>query len=300
MKALVVSRLNLISQQDSKLVIDKCEKKFYRLANGTGFVNCQFAHSEEISLTRKKAGFFIENFERKEVRKMKKWAILLAVAMLLIAVVPVLAGKPDSPPGQVKKDDVCTTIQDQVLTYSTSTDIIPLGFDKWGYNYQGLMFNGWYWNNTRPEPAYTKDTIDKAPSKTWLIMKWSDEWLSNKDCNDDGKLDRGYSCDPVNANSSACDGSWLTNHQFGSYEEDGETCYWNYFVKMVYVNPDNAYTAVDSEDGVNYWYTNDGEKIGSVIWGAYARILQISNDPCAEEHGVLNKFETPAGFGFYK
>jgi len=187
----------------------------------------------------------------------------------------------------------CTTIQDGVLTYSNSNEIIPIGYDKWGYNYQAHMFNGWYWNNARPESAYTKDTIDQAPSNTWLIMKWSDEWLANTDCNEDGKLDRGYACDPVNAGSSACEGAWLTNHQWGSYEQNGETCYWNYFVKMVHPG-DDAYKV----DGM--WYTADGEKIGTVIWGAYARILQISNDPCADEHGVLNKWETPAGFGYYR
>ena len=229
---------------------------------------------------------------------MKKIAILAAVLALLLVTMPVTA-KSDKAQGP---KSACTTIQDQELTYSDSGEIIPLGFDKWGYNYQGRMFNGWYWNNQRPEPPYTDEQslIDAEKSTTWLIMKWSDEWLSNKDCNEDGLLDRGYSCDSVNADSSACDGSWLTNHQFGSYEEGGETCYWNYFVKMVYVNPDNAYPEVDQEDGVNYWYTNDGEKIGSVIWGAYARILQIYNDPCAGETGVENKFETPAGFGFYK
>ena len=220
---------------------------------------------------------------------MKKLIILLGcLALILAFTAPVMAGNDKG-----KQD--CTTIQDGVLTYSDSDEIIPLGKDKWGYNYQAHMFNGWYWNNQRPEPPYTKDTINQAPSKTWLIMKWSDEWLSNKDCDGDGKLDRGYSCNPEEPTSSACQGAWLTNHQWGSYvdEETGKTCKWEYFVKIVMV-PEGAY----KEDG--YWYTADGELIGSVIWGAYARILQISNDPCADEHGVLNKWETPAGFGYYK
>jgi len=216
----------------------------------------------------------------------------ILIAMCFFAF-PVMAEKPENPPGQKKKVNTCTTIQDQVLTYSNSAGKIPLGFDDWGYNYQGHMFNGWYHNNQRPVPAYTKDTIDQAPSRTWLIMKWSDEWISNKDCNGDGKLDRGYSCDPVNAGSSNCQGAWLTNHQFGSYEgEDGKICKWNYFVKMVHPGDDAV------KDG-NMWYTADGEEIGTVIWGAYARILQISNDTCAGEHGVLNNWEAPTGFGFY-
>ena len=222
---------------------------------------------------------------------MKKILIsLFVISMLAVSLGFVIAAKPTE----------CTTIQDGVLTYSSPdpTEVIPLGFDKWGYNYQAHMFKGLYWNNVRPDPPYTEDT---APSNTWLIMKWSDEWLANTDCNGDGKLDRGYSCNPENPTSSACDGAWETNHQFGSYEgEDGEICYWNYFVKIVYVNPDNAYKAVNLEDNVEYWYTADGVEIGSVIWGAYARILQISNDPCADEHGVLYHSEAPVGFGYYK
>ncbi len=223
---------------------------------------------------------------------MRKIVILTAIAALLITAVPAIAAKPDKPEKPDKTS--CTTIQDQVLTYSNSNEVIPLGFDLWGYNYQGHMFNGWYWNNQRPVPPWTKDTIDQAPSKTWLIMKWSDEWLSNKDCNVDGKLDRGYSCDPINAGSSACQGAWVTNHQFGSYEgDDGETCNWNYFVKIVHPG-DSAYL----EDGM--WYTVDGIEIGPVIWTAYAKILQVSNDSCAGEHGVLNNWEAPTGFGYYK
>ena len=221
---------------------------------------------------------------------MKKWAILFAAFVLVLAVTPVVAAK-----------DKCATIQDGTIV-DVKNNPITLGYDKWGYNYQAHMFNGWYWNYSRPDEPWTYESLTAAgKSTTWLIMKWSDEWLSNKDCNKDGLLDRGYSCNPENPTSSACDGAWLTNHQFGSYEgEEGETCYWNYFVKMVYVNPETAYKAIDPEDGLLYWYTNEGEKIGSVIWGAYARILQIYNDPCAGETGVENKFETPVGFGYYK
>ena len=170
-----------------------------------------------------------------------------------------------------------------------------MGFDEWGYNYPANMFNGYYWNNQRPDPAWTKDTISDAPSETWLIMKWSDEWMTTK-CGPDlvtGKLvQRGCDKDCVCTGSSGVPGAWETNHQWGSYEQNGETCNWNYFVKIVHPGED-AY----KEDGM--WYTVDGEAIGTVIWTAYAKILQISNDPCAEEHGVLNNWEAPTGFGFY-
>lgn len=125
------------------------------------------------------------------------------------------------------------------------------------------------------------------------MMKWSDEWLSNKDCNNDGKLDRGYSCDPVNAGNSGCPGAWLTNHEFGTYELDGETCSYNYFVKIV-AAPADAYV----EDGV--WYEADGTEIGPAIWGAFAIIQQVENDPCAGLHGLQYLSPASPGFGYYK
>ena len=226
------------------------------------------------------------------MKKMKKTIAFLVIATVVMSVAAV---------GVVMaKKDGCTTIQDGTLV-DTKGNPITMGYDQWGYNYQAHMFNGWYHNSPRPVPPYTKDTIDQAPSKTRLVMWWSDEWLSNKDCNGDGKLDRGYSCNPEDPVSSACDSAWLTNHQWGSYEDEetGETCNWNYFVKMVYVNPDNAYKATDPEDGILYWYTSDGEKIGSVIWGAYARIQQVYNDPCAGDHGIEYLSPTSPGFGYY-
>jgi len=160
-------------------------------------------------------------------------------------------------------------------------------FDQWGYNYQAHIFSGLYHNASRPEPPCELGT---CASDTYLIMKWSDEWLSNQDRNGDGKLDRGYSCDPINANSSACEGAWLTNHQRGEYEQDGKTCKWTYFVKMVY--PPGG--VVDAD-------TNGYDDItgGSIIWGAYVRIQQVSNDTCAGEHGNIFSVQ-PTGFGAYQ
>lgn len=225
--------------------------------------------------------------------------ILFCLALVIVFFVPAMAkgGK-----------DKCATIKDGTIEYGRvndpSTEIIPIGYDQWGYNYQAHLFNGLYWNNSRPEVPWTEETLIAAgKSTTWLNMKWSDEWLSNKDCNGDEKLDRGYSCNPDNSISSACDGAWETNHQWGSYEDEEteEICNWYYFVKIVYVSPEYGYKAKDPVDDVLYWYTIEGdEKIGSVIWTSYARILQIYNDPCAGETGVENKWETPVGFGYFK
>lgn len=233
--------------------------------------------------------------------------LLLAMAILAIGFVagrllPVskeevsrILGKQE----KTKKEGGCTTIQDGTITYGRvgdpSTEIIPIGYDQWGYNYQAHMFNGmWcdYHPLYRPDGKYHKWCIDNMASVE-LMMKWSDTWLSNKDCNNGGKLDRGYSCDPDNPISSGCPGAWLTNHERGSYELDGETCDYNYFVKIV-ATPADAY--VEGET----WYTTDGTEIGSVIWGAYAITQEVSNDPCAGLHGLQYRSPTSPGFGFYK
>ena len=217
--------------------------------------------------------------------------LLIAIFMTstIILVVPAIAKK------------VGTTIQDGTLVDKWGNPLV-LGFDEYGYNYQGRMFNGWYHNNPRPEVPFTDEQslIDAGKSTTWLIMKWSDAWISNLDRDDDGLLDRGYTkgSEPPYT-SSAVEGAWLTNHQFGSYiGEDGKEYKWNYFVKIVCA-PEGAYKETH-EDGVEYWHLSDGTEMGTVLWGAYARILQIYNDQGTGEHGVEYNPESPTGFGYYK
>ncbi len=218
------------------------------------------------------------------MKKLILGAALMSIVLALIVVVK---------PTEAKKDDACATIQGGTIV-DVMGNPITIGSDEFGYNYQSHMFSGRYCDSDR--------VIGGAYCDVNLIMKWSDEWMSNKDCNGDGLLDRGYSCNPENPTSSACQGAWLTNHQFGSYEgEDGKTCNWNYFVKMVHPGNDAVCDTMDTKGKcIGMWHTADGEEIGPAIWGAYARILQISNDTCAGEHGVLNNWEAPTGFGFYK
>lgn len=65
-----------------------------------------------------------------------------------------------------------------------------------------------------------------------------------------------------------------------------ETCEWNYFVKIVAV-PNDA-----NLDG-GFWFTADGAEIGPVIWGEFAITQEVSNDACAEQHGLLYKGVRP-------
>jgi hypothetical protein len=154
-----------------------------------------------------------------------------------------------------KKD--CTTIQNGGLLDSAGNQIVT-GYDEFGYNYQARMFNGRYCDYDR--------VIGGAYCDVNLIMKWNDAWLSNRSCDGNNLLDRHYDLP-----SYIGSGAWLTNHQSGEYEDNGETCYWNYFVKIV-AKPDDAYDCA-----------NDN---GEEIWGSFCKIQTVSNDPCAGEHGV--------------
>jgi len=229
----------------------------------------------------------------------KKIAILaLALVLLLgLTLTPVMAAKPD---------DGCITIQDGTLTYSSGHYLggepLQVGYDPYGYNYQAHMFSGYYCNvylggagfppYEGDDEAYLAENPGAANHWAWpyrdvkLVMKWNDAWLSNKDCDRDGKLDRHYGYDGYIGS-----GAWETNHQWGSYEEDGKTCKWNYFCKIV---------AAPADASINNgnWYTTDDVEIGPVIWGAFATIQQVYNDPCAGECGI--EYLSPAGPGFGK
>jgi len=206
-----------------------------------------------------------------------------------------------------KGGDNCTTIKDGVLTYSPGHYLygvpLTLGYDPFGYNYQAHMFNGSYANvylggagfppYEGDGDAYLAENPEAENHWAWpyrdvkLIMKWNDAWLSNKDCDEDGKLDRYYGYD-----SYIGSGAWETNHQYGEYEEDGKTYKWDYFVKIVAV-PEDATT----EDG--FWYTADGVEIGPSIWGSFAVIQRVYNDQGTGEHGIEYLSHAAAGFGFY-
>ena len=180
--------------------------------------------------------------------------------------------------GKVEKVE-CTTIQSGELLASDGS-VIELGYDEWGYNYQAHMFNGKYCDAYR-DAAWCQDYKEDN-----LIMKWNDAWISNKDCDGDGLLDRHFGFD-----SYIGSGAWLTNHMSGTYlNDDGAECKWTYFVKIVAAPADAVRL-----DGV--WYDVDGGEIGPVIWGDFATILEVSNDPCAGDHGCQYRSPVRAGLG---
>lgn len=162
----------------------------------------------------------------------------------------------------------CTTIQSGLLVDSQG-DPITVGYTDFGYNYQSHIYNGDY--------GYPD----------WkLVMKWSDSWLSNKDCDGDGLLDRHYGHE-----SYIGSGAWLTNHWTTTYiNADGVECEYDDFIKIV-AAPTDA-TVVDGN-----WVNADGTIIGPVIWGQFAIIQSIINDPCEGIEGVDYKSADHPGLG---
>ncbi|OGF99669.1 MAG: hypothetical protein A3F83_08400 [Candidatus Glassbacteria bacterium RIFCSPLOWO2_12_FULL_58_11] len=187
----------------------------------------------------------------------------------------------DSPVLAGAKKGGCTTIQDGTLLTSDGQVVEP-GYDKWGYNYQAHMFNGGYCE------AYRNAAWCQPYSDVQLIMKWNDAWLSNTDCDGDGKLDRHFGFP-----SYIGSGAWLTNHQSGEYEENGEIFKWNDFVKIV-AAPFDA-TKVNG-----IWYAADGTEIGPDIWGEFAVIQEVYNDQGTGQHGIAYLSPVGPGFGKFK
>ena len=203
---------------------------------------------------------------------MKRIIIISLALVLVVALIaaPVMAGG--------GKFSTCTRIQDGTLEYSSGHYLegepLKTGYDIFGYNYQARIFNGFYPNASLGgggQPPYCGD------DETYLQMKWNDAWLSNMDCDEDGKLDRH-----LGFGTYIGSGAWLTNHMRGE-DENGK---WAYFVKIVAV-PAGAYV-----DG-GTWYAADGAEIGPVIWGQFAIIQEV-------ESGVGATYVSPSGPGFGK
>ena len=213
------------------------------------------------------------------------------------------------------KNSGCAFIQDGLLTYTTGHYLAgePLiaGYDAYGYNYQAHLFNGSYANvylgdagfppYEGDDTAYLTDHPTAAAHWAWpyrdvaLGMKWNEAWISNQDCDADGKLDRHFGFD-----SYIGSGAWETNHMRGVDELDDATCKWNYFVKIVAAPADASSAPADTPSADDTWYNAEGTEIGPVIWGEFAILQEISNDACNGDHGVQYRSPAGPGFGKYK
>ena len=234
--------------------------------------------------------------EGQNMKTLKVIAGLIAVLALGLAGCSNPLTDADEPSLSVKSVDKGTTIQEGVLTYGIghylADEPLQVGFDPYGYNYQAHLFNGSYANvylggagfppYEGDDDAYLAENPGAETHWAWpyrnvrLAMKWNDAWLSNKDRDGDGLLDRHFGF-----GSYIGSGAWETNHQSGGETKDR----WTYFVKIVAAPADDAYL-----DG-GIWYTADGVEIGPVIWGAFAIIQQV-------ESGLGAIYVSPAGPGF--
>ena len=180
-----------------------------------------------------------------------------------------------------KANKDCVSIKDGIVMYADGhyLENTPLktGYDVYGYNYQARMSNGSYANiylGRAGYPPYEGDdeaylAANPGAENHWawpsrnsnVIMKWNDAWISNKDCDGDGALDRHYGYDTYIGS-----GAWLTNH-INEIDENGQMT--NYFVKIIAVKEDATLT-----DGV--WFSPDGTEIGTEIWGQFAVIQEVS------------------------
>ncbi len=197
---------------------------------------------------------------------MRKLIGMFSSAALLASLLaaPALAAPP--PPDH----SGCATIQGGTLTDSAGNPIV-LGYDQFGYNYQAHIFNGTYDSSDRVlDGLYWGDPTSADYADDSLIMKWSDTWLANVDCNNDGKLDRGLGTEGYATNTSR---GWLTNQNEGDYTDAGGVLqHYTYFAKIVWTGP------------------------GSPLWGQYTIIEEVYNDPAGGFHGLLTRVGAP-GFG---
>ena len=198
---------------------------------------------------------------------------ILVLVLAMVMAVPALADKPvqfDSEGNEVGWSSTgCAKISSGTITDSFG-NTLQTGFDEFGYNYQAHLFLGTYDSSDRQwGNGYwgdqTSDYVDDV-----LMMKWSDEWLANVDCNGDGKLDRGL----VNGTVGGISKCWITNHVFGDYPvTEADEANYVYFVKIGYTGP------------------------GSPLWGSYTEIQSVYNDPAAGETGLY--YMTEPGLGTF-
>jgi hypothetical protein len=210
----------------------------------------------------------------------------------------------------------CTNIQSGLLLYQPGNyyagQPITTGVNPYGYNYQAHSFNGSYFNSyagnsgfppyNGDDAAYLAENPTAVNNWAWqyrsidVAMKWNDTWLSNKDCDNDGVLDRHYGYPQYTGS-----GAWLTNHESWTVTVKGKDYNANDFIKIV-ANPEDA---IIQSSPLGYFgegiiYQKDGKKIGDQIWGEFAVIQYVLNDKSTSDHGIRLKSQVATGFGKFQ
>lgn len=224
---------------------------------------------------------------------MKTKTLSVLIMLALVMAIPTTMAKREG-----------TWIQDGTLTYSAGHYLegtpLVVSYDDFGYNYQAHMFDGYYCNAylgrdgfppyEGDDEAYLAENPEAESHWTWpwrdtiVMMQWNDAWLSNKDMDEDGSLDRYYGYPSYDGS-----GAWLTNHMYGT-NEDGTK--WTSFIKII-----TPSTAAGDYKFEEMWYHADGSEIGPVIWGAFAIIQDFETN--AAGFVWYYKSTSPVGFGAY-
>jgi len=188
----------------------------------------------------------------------------MKIGLISLVMLAVLAVYSSSPALAAEK---CKTISGGTIVDSAGDPVVT-GYDQYGYNYQAHMFNGTYDSSDRKlDDKYGNATGEYVDDK--LMMKWSDAWIANVDCNNDGKLDRGL----VDGEVSGFSKGWVTNHVVGDYSDTDGTHNFTDFVKIVWTGA------------------------GSPLWGQYTVVQEVLNDPAGGLNGLYLKEEGITGLG---
>ena len=194
----------------------------------------------------------------------------LLILSVMLGMVLATAGIGFAADGLMAKEEAgdcagqCATIPSGEL-YTADGELLTIGYNEWGYNYQGRSFNGDfcdYHPTYRPGGA-NHDWCVENYGDVKLIMGWNDAWLSNTDCDGDGTLDRHYGHD-----SYIGSGAWETNTMTGT-DEDGTQ--WAYFVKIA-AKPTADYECEE-------------------IWGSFCVLMEVYSGEGA------SFYEDEIGFG---
>lgn len=136
----------------------------------------------------------------------------------------------------------------------SGNQLLP-GPDPYGYDYREHSYRGFFSNRDLGSRGIAPVEADGVRLK----MRWNDSWLSNKDRDGDGMLDRHAGLPNYRGS-----GAWLTVHLEG--KEAGKT--WEYVMKAAAV-PRHALWE-------NGRWKADSEILGPAIWGCFAVIMEFS------------------------
>jgi hypothetical protein len=157
----------------------------------------------------------------------------------------------------------CAQIGDGTIKLSDGSPVVG-GQDGWGYDYGDHSFDGGYCEANH-QVSCPYDGVEEA-------MVWNDAWLSNQDCDRDGKLDTHYGFTSYRGS-----GAELSSAQHGRYTDSasGQLCDYYYFAHYVAA-------PVDATKKNGNWVASNGAVLGAVIWTDFYVHVTSYNTVCFE------------------